>query len=933
MQQATREIIDLTQDSDSESNMLPTAQPSNHQGRESSPYLASAKSARATATGLRKSLLSDDELAQLAAMEEVDPFWPFVNEAVDPLQFGDRPPRPASQVSQQATSESIDLSFTADKCLQLVLEIFPDVSHGYVMDLLFELDGTGDYEALPGPARFDNIVERLLANNGYPRQSKQKQAAKRKRQSSVETDLEWFEKVDRPRMSGYQVGIATALLKAEFPDVAARKIDHCMMASPHLYQTYITIANGIDAGDPAFFTGRRAQHTVRNLEDIARGTHGEELVKELQAARLKVATTRSDRVEADVKKRLEHENLKLAMERGETGECQACFDDLPLNRMIHCDGADAHFTCFSCAETYIRTEVGADRCRVICVSGCGQGYPYNQLQRVPNKPLLEKLARIEQQEAIRNAGLDDLEDCPFCDFKMEMPPVDQNFVFECLNPECGKQSCRRCRNASHLPVSCEQYAKEHKVSARHHVEEAMTAAMVRSCNKCEKKFIKDYGCNKMICPTCKNMQCYVCSQTITTYEHFTDKKLPRKNKSTTKCPLYDNAEERHNQEVEAAEAKAREEALADNPDISTEDLEIKMSDAVKLGEADRVKQAGPLGLGMVDDVAGLQRQNFQNGFVRAIRALRQNGAEAQPWNIHNGNYYQNHHRVFNHNHNHNHNHNNFHHHVGHPNAFLVPPLGPVAHGNMPGFGLDRQYNPHGRIFGMNPIIVPDPRLLGERLNRDRPPQVNGHLDAVLNQMSVHNQALPMQQQMQQQMQRQMQQQMQQQLQVMTNAGARQNIAHDLPGHNGGSHGTANAKNRTPQNDWLLAAGPHQAVMAGVPPPPIPPYMAQRETTENPTMQAQRHLDAAIDNKAIDQPTNWDLLTNGDEPSSEDPQQLQLPLTLPHDGTAGAGGQMAPHRMNEHATGHFDHRGQQAQPYIVNTQAQGVPGRAYTGRRD
>lgn len=38
---------------------------------------------------------------------------------------------------------------------------------------------------------------------------------------------------------------------------------------------------------------------------------------------------------------------------------------------------------------------------------------------------------------------------------------------------------------------------DRKLDKRHAVEDAMSAAFIRNCPKCEKPFIKDSGCNKI----------------------------------------------------------------------------------------------------------------------------------------------------------------------------------------------------------------------------------------------------------------------------------------------------------------------------------------------------------------------------------------------------------------------------------------------------
>lgn len=126
----------------------------------------------------------------------------------------------------------------------------------------------------------------------------------------------------------------------------------------------------------------------------------------------------------------------------------------------------------------------------------------------------------------------------------------------------------------------------------------MTAAMIRSCNRCKKQFIKDSGCNKMTCPSCHNMQCYCCSQTLKDYDHFDQAPLGSSRRNGKKCPLYDDVEVRHEREVKEAEEAAKKQLMEENPDLDAEDLEIKISDRVKKTDAEKVQQqrAGPAGL-------------------------------------------------------------------------------------------------------------------------------------------------------------------------------------------------------------------------------------------------------------------------------------------------------------------------------------------------
>lgn len=83
------------------------------------------------------------------------------------------------------------------------------------------------------------------------------------------------------------------------------------------------------------------------------------------------------------------------------------------------------------------------------------------------------------------AGIENLASCPFCPFAAEYPPVEDNREFRCENPTCQIVSCRLCNAHTHIPKTCAEAALESGIPARRGIEEAMTAALIRKCNKCK----------------------------------------------------------------------------------------------------------------------------------------------------------------------------------------------------------------------------------------------------------------------------------------------------------------------------------------------------------------------------------------------------------------------------------------------------------------
>jgi TRIAD3 protein (E3 ubiquitin-protein ligase RNF216) len=199
------------------------------------------------------------------------------------------------------------------------------------------------------------------------------------------------------------------------------------------------------------------------------------------------------------------------------------------------------------------------------------------------------LERNEQETVLRMAGIENLASCPFCPYAAEYPPIEIYREFRCEAPDCEKVSCRLCKLVSHIPKTCEEFAKENGLSIRREIEEAMSAALIRRCNKCGTPFVKEEGCNKMTCTRngCLNVQCYICSKSCQ-YDHFNNSSRGGKSGN---CPLFEDVNLRHDTEVKKAEKEALDKVRSEHPEYTEEDLKIKMSENVK--KDDRGRQADP----------------------------------------------------------------------------------------------------------------------------------------------------------------------------------------------------------------------------------------------------------------------------------------------------------------------------------------------------
>ena len=83
---------------------------------------------------------------------------------------------------------------------------------------------------------------------------------------------------------------------------------------------------------------------------------------------------------------------------------------------------------------------------------------------------------------------------------------------------------------------------------------------------------------------CFNVQCYICHKSCD-YSHFNDRHRGGKEGN---CPLFDkNVEQRHEDEVQAAEKQARKQLADEHPEVEVELLEVKVSDKVKQDDQKR----------------------------------------------------------------------------------------------------------------------------------------------------------------------------------------------------------------------------------------------------------------------------------------------------------------------------------------------------------
>lgn len=112
--------------------------------------------------------------------------------------------------------------------------------------------------------------------------------------------------------------------------------------------------------------------------------------------------------------------------------------------MIQCP--DCHLFCSTCMTSYASTLLGSHDPAILCMdqSGCKLAFPESELRRFLTTKLFALYQRVKQRKEIEAAGLENLEECPFCEYKVVIENEGEK-LFRCESADCGAVSCRQCK--------------------------------------------------------------------------------------------------------------------------------------------------------------------------------------------------------------------------------------------------------------------------------------------------------------------------------------------------------------------------------------------------------------------------------------------------------------------------------------------------------
>lgn len=409
----------------------------------------------------------------------------------------------------------------------------------------------------------------------------------------------WFDLEKRQAQRGPGRGTykkeALELLANEFVELTRPSVGKALETNANIYAVSWRALQDILG---VLLEGRQLPPGMKRLK-CPRKRKPERDVKTLKCARLRdeVLFVRYWREKEQIESKqraLREAYLKRCEEEGLLVECECCFTESPPDEVAQCSAG--HLFCTRCVAHFVEQQLGTNEVHCIqcpSISECPEQLPPGELRRCLPPLLWDGLQKRLQRSSIQGLLEDSVggavEQCPFCDFVMVMDaPKEVNKVFVCYSEECGKESCRLCKEENHIPRRCEEVEKRAQTSHRLAVEERMSEALIRHCPACRRnglnsKILKEEGCNKMTCPNkkCRAFFCYQCNAEIPKqvgYGHFCQHPIePGRKCPCGLCSLWTNQDFQRDEEQRVVNA-----GMAFHQEYLAEHLDDDLNDELEV---------------------------------------------------------------------------------------------------------------------------------------------------------------------------------------------------------------------------------------------------------------------------------------------------------------------------------------------------------------
>ena len=227
--------------------------------------------------------------------------------------------------------------------------------------------------------------------------------------------------------------------------------------------------------------------------------------------------------------------------------CKVCNDIFIHNDLIKCSNItcdNKHLVCDTCLSGYIDSQIsnniGSYECMFNKLDKCNGNYSNTSIIKVieSNNDKLSKWNELVNiTDIYRLANIcDNYLICPLCRKWGCILDVPVNFSdpvnIKCMN--CTLSWCNLCKRDAHPNSTCytliftDTETKDERIQIIDTmIQDVITKALTHKCSTCGCAYIKEEGCNLMICSHCEGMTCYLCNAKIYykegrgKYWHFT----------------------------------------------------------------------------------------------------------------------------------------------------------------------------------------------------------------------------------------------------------------------------------------------------------------------------------------------------------------------------------------------------------------------------
>ena len=219
--------------------------------------------------------------------------------------------------------------------------------------------------------------------------------------------------------------------------------------------------------------------------------------------------------------------------------CKVCNDTFIHNELIKCSNTtcdNKHLICSSCLTGYINSQIsnniGTHECMFNKSEKCNGEYKPTIVNTILTKhdkddkddKLVKWKELVTITDIFKMANIcDNYIICPLCrkwGCILDIDPRTTDSIdIKCMN--CELYWCHLCKREAHDSSSC--YTLKFKDDETEDmqikiidiiIQDIITKALTHKCSTCGCAYIKEEGCNLMVCSHCGGMTCYICGAKI-----------------------------------------------------------------------------------------------------------------------------------------------------------------------------------------------------------------------------------------------------------------------------------------------------------------------------------------------------------------------------------------------------------------------------------